>query len=118
MRLLRALYFCSERERGEASRDKIIHAFGNLAALAPGPAVRLVSNFVMCCIAYYQSQKGMKSGSSNARILYVSSIVSKLVAKVCEKYNSSTGCKYTERNCAKYFCFQRHILMSPIVFFS
>lgn len=36
VRLLRALYFASEREQGTGARDKMIHAFGNLAALAPG----------------------------------------------------------------------------------
>ena len=40
VRLLRALYFASEREKGNAARDKMTHAFGNLAALAPGSSVR------------------------------------------------------------------------------
>ena len=40
VRLLRALYFASERERGSAARDKMSHALGNLAALAPGSSVR------------------------------------------------------------------------------
>jgi len=43
VRLLRALYFASERERGNAARDKMTHAFGNLAALAPGSSVRSLS---------------------------------------------------------------------------
>eukprot|EP00934_Nitzschia_sp_Nitz4_P006344 Nitzschia sp. Nitz4//scaffold36_size144017//17459//24583//NITZ4_003068-RA/size144017-snap-gene-0.188-mRNA-1//1//CDS//3329549402//6334//frame0 len=38
--LLRALYSASERERGQAARDKYAHAFGSLAALCPGPSVR------------------------------------------------------------------------------
>ena len=40
VRLLRALYFASERERGVAARDKMSHALGNLAALSPGQTVR------------------------------------------------------------------------------
>jgi len=40
VRLLRALYFASERERGSATRDKMAHALGSLASLAPGYAVR------------------------------------------------------------------------------
>lgn len=39
-RLLRALYFASEREKGSYARGKMIHALGNLAALAPGSTVR------------------------------------------------------------------------------
>lgn len=38
--LLRALYYASERERGQAARDKYAHACGNLAALCPGASVR------------------------------------------------------------------------------
>ncbi len=38
--LLRALYSASERERGQAARDKYAHACGNLAALCPGSSVR------------------------------------------------------------------------------
>jgi len=40
VRLLRALYYASERERGSAARDKMTHAFGNIAKLAPGASVR------------------------------------------------------------------------------
>lgn len=47
VRLLRALYFASERERGAGARDKMIHAFGNLAALAPGSSVRSIA-FRLC----------------------------------------------------------------------
>eukprot|EP00978_Attheya_sp_CCMP212_P004710 scaffold10348_cov54-Attheya_sp.AAC.3 len=43
VRLLRALYFASERERGTAARDKMAHALGSLAALAPGQSVRSLS---------------------------------------------------------------------------
>lgn len=39
-RLLRALYYASEREKGTFARGKMTHAFGNLAALAPGSTVR------------------------------------------------------------------------------
>eukprot|EP00551_Chaetoceros_affinis_P007513 CAMPEP_0203684740 /NCGR_PEP_ID=MMETSP0090-20130426/48190_1 /ASSEMBLY_ACC=CAM_ASM_001088 /TAXON_ID=426623 /ORGANISM="Chaetoceros affinis, Strain CCMP159" /LENGTH=1703 /DNA_ID=CAMNT_0050553919 /DNA_START=614 /DNA_END=5725 /DNA_ORIENTATION=+ len=40
VRLLRALYYASEREQGTGARTKMIFAFGNLAALAPGSSVR------------------------------------------------------------------------------
>lgn len=43
MRLLRALYFASEREHGQGARDKMAHALGNLASLAPGSSVRSLS---------------------------------------------------------------------------
>lgn len=40
VRLLRAFYFASERERGQAAKDKMVHALGNLAAVCPAAAVR------------------------------------------------------------------------------
>jgi proteasome component ECM29 len=43
VRLLRALYYASERERGIGAQDKMTHAFGNLAALAPGSSVRSIA---------------------------------------------------------------------------
>ena len=42
VKLLRALYFASEKERGTAARDKIVFALGNLAGLAPEGAVRVL----------------------------------------------------------------------------
>ena len=43
VRLLRALYFASEREQGTGARDKMTHAFGNLSGLAPGTSVRAIA---------------------------------------------------------------------------
>jgi proteasome component ECM29 len=43
VRLLRALYFASERERGQHARDKMVHSLGNLAALCPGSSVRVLA---------------------------------------------------------------------------
>jgi len=40
VRLLRALYFASEKERGVGAKDKMSHALGNLASLSPGQSVR------------------------------------------------------------------------------
>ena len=40
VRLMRAFYFAAERERGQGSKDKMIHALGTIAALCPGGAVR------------------------------------------------------------------------------
>jgi len=55
--LLRALYWASERERGQAARDKYAHACGNLAGLCPGSSVR--------SLALKASQKYNKSTGSN-----------------------------------------------------
>ena len=43
VRLFRALYFASERERGALAKDKMIHSLGSLAELTPGKAVRTLS---------------------------------------------------------------------------
>jgi proteasome component ECM29 len=40
VRLLRALYNASERERTAASRDRLIHSLGSLASVCPGVSVR------------------------------------------------------------------------------
>jgi proteasome component ECM29 len=58
VRLLRAIYFASERERGVTAKDKITHAFGSLATLAPGPAVRALA--LKACERYCES-----TGSNN-----------------------------------------------------
>ena len=58
VRLLRALYFASERERGATAKDKMIHALGSLAKLAPGKAVRNLA--LKACERYCES-----SGSNN-----------------------------------------------------
>ena len=55
--LLRALYSASERERGQAARDKYAHACGNLAALCPGSSVR--------SLAFRASDKYNSSTGSN-----------------------------------------------------
>ena len=45
VKLLRALYFASERERGAATREKLTFALGNLSSLAPeGPVRVLIRN--------------------------------------------------------------------------
>jgi len=43
VRLLRALYFASEREHGSAAKDKMAHALGSLAEWAPGHSVRVLA---------------------------------------------------------------------------
>jgi proteasome component ECM29 len=58
VRLLRAIYFASERERGITAKDKMTHALGSLATLAPGPAVRSLA--LKACERYCES-----SGSNN-----------------------------------------------------
>jgi proteasome component ECM29 len=40
VRLLRALYYASERERGAMARDRMTHALGSVAGIAPGSSVR------------------------------------------------------------------------------
>lgn len=58
VRLLRAIYFASERERGATAKDKMTHALGSLATLAPGPAVRALA--LKACERYCES-----TGSNN-----------------------------------------------------
>ena len=58
VRLFRALYFASEREKGALAKDKMIHSLGSLAELTPGKAVRTLS--VKACDRYNES-----SGSNN-----------------------------------------------------
>ena len=53
VRLLRAFYFASERERGAGAKDKMIHALGNLAALCPSSSVRSLA--VRACERYRSS---------------------------------------------------------------
>ena len=53
VRLLRALYFASEREHGQAARDKMSHALGNLAGLCPGSSVRSLA--LRACDRYNSS---------------------------------------------------------------
>ena len=53
VRLLRAFYFASERERGTAAKDKMIHALGNLAAICPTASVRSLA--VRACDRYRYS---------------------------------------------------------------
>jgi len=43
VRLLRALYYASERERGNGAKEKMAHALGSLADLAPGNSVRVLA---------------------------------------------------------------------------
>lgn len=50
VRLLRALYYASEREHGQGARDKMAHALGNLAAISPGQSVRSLA--VRACERY------------------------------------------------------------------
>lgn len=53
VRLLRALYFASERENGQGAREKMIHALGNLAGLCPGSSVRILA--MKACETYNRS---------------------------------------------------------------
>lgn len=57
VRLLRAIYFASERERG-ATADKMTHALGSIAMIAPAKAVRILA--VKACERYCEA-----SGSNN-----------------------------------------------------
>ena len=62
VKLLRGLYYASERERGGGARDKLLFALGNLSALAPDGAVRslvkrLIDNWARAC-----SSNGSLSG--------------------------------------------------------
>ena len=58
VRLLRAIYFASEKERGATAKDKMTHALGSLSTIAPAKAVRILA--VKACERYCEA-----SGSNN-----------------------------------------------------
>ncbi len=58
VRLLRAIYFASEKERGANSKDKLTHALGSISTIAPAKAVRILA--VKACERYCEA-----SGSNN-----------------------------------------------------
>ena len=62
VRLLRALYYASERERGTGAKDKMSHALGNLASLAPGSSVRALA--VRLCERYNTAVGGTNDGEN------------------------------------------------------
>lgn len=43
VRLLRAIYFASEKERGATAKDKMTHALGSIAMISPAKAVRILA---------------------------------------------------------------------------
>lgn len=53
VRLLRALYYASERERTLASRDRLVHSLGSLASVCPGASVRSLA--LKACRKYSSS---------------------------------------------------------------
>lgn len=53
VRLLRALYNASERERTVASRDRLVHSLGSLASVCPGVSVRALA--LKACQKYNSS---------------------------------------------------------------
>jgi len=60
VRLLRALYYASERERGTGAKSKMSHALGNLSALAPGSSVRSLA--LKLCSRYTSAVGGTNDG--------------------------------------------------------
>ncbi len=58
VRLLRAIYFASEKERGATAKDKMTHALGSISTIAPAKAVRILA--VKACERYCEA-----SGSNN-----------------------------------------------------
>lgn len=58
VRLLRALYYASEREKTSTSRDRLVYALGNLSGLCPASSVRSIA--IKACHNYNRS-----SGSSD-----------------------------------------------------
>eukprot|EP00986_Skeletonema_menzelii_P019099 scaffold27064_cov167-Skeletonema_menzelii.AAC.1 len=58
VRLLRAIYFASEKERGSTAKDKMTHALGSISMIAPAKAVRILA--VKACERYCEA-----SGSNN-----------------------------------------------------
>ena len=65
VRLLRALYFASEREKGAGARDKMAHALGSLAELAPGHSVRVLA--LRACERYSASVGGTNNDPAARR---------------------------------------------------
>lgn len=53
VQLLRAFFVASEQERGNAAKDKMVHAIGNLAAHCPGSSVRSLA--LRACRRYVAS---------------------------------------------------------------
>jgi proteasome component ECM29 len=43
VRLMRAFYYATEKERGQGAKDKMTHALGNIAAFCPGSSVRALA---------------------------------------------------------------------------
>ena len=64
VRLLRALYTAGEREHGQGARDKMVHALGNLAALAPGSSVR---SLALKACERYAASSGSNDDSATRR---------------------------------------------------
>ena len=60
VRLLRALYYSSERERGTGAKSKMSHALGTLAELAPGSSVRSLA--LKLCSRYTSAVGGTNDG--------------------------------------------------------
>ena len=71
VRLFRGLYYAMERERGEASKDKLCHAFGNLAGLCPSGSVRSLASKI--CVRYTRSTGG-NNDSPSIRMACASSL--------------------------------------------
>ncbi len=78
VRLLRALYYASERERGTGAKDKMSHALGNLAALAPGSSVRSLATRL--CERYNTAVGGTNDGK---QCIQVHKSSSKIMCLIC-----------------------------------
>lgn len=76
VRLFRALYFASERERGAASKDRLTHALGSLAELVPGKAVRGLA---------------AKVGAFHISTTDSNLIADPFLSQACERYTESSG---------------------------
>ena len=81
VRLLRALYFASERERGAGAKGKMSHALGNIAKLAPPSAVRSLASKLYD--RYFKASGGTNDGEFFLLILKNASIT--LVSHTIEK---------------------------------
>ena len=92
VRLLRAIYYASERERGAAARDKMTHAFGNLASLAPGSSVRSIA--MRLCDRY---KKAMGSNDDPATRKAAASALRAIAVRASDQFEDGGSKNVWER---------------------
>eukprot|EP00977_Amphora_coffeiformis_P014885 scaffold4242_cov175-Amphora_coffeaeformis.AAC.9 len=64
VRLMRAFYFATEKERGQGAKDKMVHALGNIAAFCPGGSVR---SLALRACQRYRASTGTQNDPASRR---------------------------------------------------